>query len=267
MTVLTWDDTGERIYQTGVDRGVLFLQEGTAVPWNGLIGIEDSSKSESKSIYLDGVKYLEIVTPGDFAGKLKAFTYPDEFDSVNGIGTVVEGFEVYEQPPKSFNLSYRSRIGNDIAGMDYGYKIHILYNVIANPDTYSFDTLDDSGGKPVEFGWTLTGVPEKVDRHRPAVHITIDSTKTPPEILTLIENQLYGTSSMSPTLPTIQQISEYFGYLGALIIVDNGDGTWTAIDESNGYIIMLNDTTFQIENADAEFTVYPEYQISSTNIA
>jgi hypothetical protein len=266
MTALAWDQTGERIYQSGIDRGVLYLQEGLAVPWNGLISIEESTATEIKSFYLDGVKYLETLAPKDFSAKLKAFTYPDEFDSVNGIVSVVPGFDAYDQPSKSFNLSYRTKIGDDVDGIEHGYKIHILYNVIANPDPYSFNTLSDSGIQPVEFGWTLTGTPPAMSDFRPTVHVSIDSTETPPEVLEILENQLYGTITSAPSLPTFQQISEYFGYLGALIIIDNGDGSWTAIDESNGYIIMLDETTFQIENANAEFTVYPEYQISSTNV-
>lgn len=263
---LVWDEVGKRFYQAGIDRGVLYLQDGTVVPWNGLTGVEESSDSEVKSVYLDGVKYLEILTPGDFSAKLTAFTYPDEFDSVNGIATVVPGFELYEQPPKSFNLSYRSQIGNDIDGSEYGYKIHIFYNVIANPESYAFATSDDSGVKPIEFGWTLTGTPPKIGTFRPTVHITVDSTKTPPDILKMVEDKLYGTVLSSPSLPTIQDIAEYFGYLGALIIVDHGDGTWTAIDESNGYISMLDSTTFFIDNADVTYLDAVTYTISSTNV-
>lgn len=253
MAVLIWDDVGEKIFQSGVDRGVLFLHDRPAVAWNGLTSVEESSDGELKSYYLDGVKYLENLTPRDYIGQLKAFTYPDEFDSVNGIGTVVEGFEVYEQPPKSFNLSYRTRIGNDIDGEAHGYKIHILYNVIARPESSAYATTDDSGVKPVEFGWSLTGTPPNFDRFRPAVHIAINSLKTPPAILTILENQLYGTAFSEPSLPTIEQIRDMFGYLGALIIVDHGDGTWTAIDESNAYITMISDTIFQIDHADAEY--------------
>jgi hypothetical protein len=267
VTILTWDDVGERIFQSGVDRGVLYLQDGTVVAWNGLTSVEESSSGELKSFYIDGVKYLENLTSRDYVGHLKAFTYPDEFDSVNGIATVVEGFEAYEQPSKSFNLSYRTRIGNDFDGTDYGYKIHILYNVLAQPDSYAYATSDDSGAKPIEFGWTLTGTPPKIDRFRPTVHVAIDSTKTPPDVLQILENQMYGTDTSPPKLPTFQEIEEYFGYLGALIIIDHGDGTWTAIDESNGYITMLDSTTFFIDHADVTYLDPDTYQISSTNVA
>lgn len=266
MTALTWDKIGERVYQTGVDHGVLFLHGQSGVVWNGLIDVEESSASEIKAYHLDGVKYLEVMSPTDFAGKLKAFTYPDEFDTVNGIGHVNEGFSLYDQPHKSFNLSYRTRIGNDIDGLDHGYKIHILYNVLAKPEVFSFDTLKESAVTPIEFTWGLTGTPAKLDGFRPTVHISIDSTKTDPIILELIENQLYGTEFSDASLPTILQLADYFGYLGALIIVDHNDGTWSAIDESDTYITMLNTTTFWIENADAVYLDSDTYTISSTNV-
>ena len=108
MATLVWDKVGERVYQTGVDHGVLYLHDGTVAVWNGLTNVEESSDSELKSFYLDGVKYLENLIPGDFVGKLTAFTYPDEFDSVNGIGRSSPGLSYHNQPSKSFNLSYRT---------------------------------------------------------------------------------------------------------------------------------------------------------------
>ena len=266
MAVLTWDNIGERIYQTGIDHGVLYLHDGTVVPWNGLVDVEESSDQELKSFFLDGVKYLENLSPGDFLGKLKAFTYPDEFDQVNGIAKVAPGLAYYDQPPKSFNLSYRTKIGNDIEGTEFGYKIHILYNVIANPDSYAYTTDKDSGVQPIEFGWSLTGTPPKAIGARPTVHVSIDSRQTPPDILRLVEDKLYGTDTSPPSLPSITEIGEYFGYLGALIIVDHGDGSWSAIDESDTYITMVDDTTFQIVGADATFSDPDTYDISSTNV-
>jgi hypothetical protein len=265
MTTLVWDKTGERIYQTGVDRGVLYLHDGTAVVWNGLTSIEDTGASTLTSYYLDGVKYLDTLTPGDFTGKLKAFTYPEEFDSVNGIVTVAPGLVYHDQPSKSFDLSYRTRVGNDLDDVDYGYKIHLLYNLVANPETYVVSSLTGSVSAPVEFAWTLTGTPPALDRFRPTVHITIDSFDTPPDLLESLENILYGTADSDPSLPSILQIADLFGYVGALIIVDHGDGTWSAIDESGTFISMTNDTQFQIDNADATYLDATTYQISTTN--
>jgi hypothetical protein len=265
MTALVWDQTGERTFQTGVDRGVLFLHDGTAVVWNGLTGVEEDTTSDLKEFHLDGVKYLQNLIPGDFEGKLKAFTYPDEFDSVNGIGSVSPGLDYHDQPSKSFNLSYRTRLGDDLAGVEHGYKIHILYNLMAKADAYSFETLDDSATL-VEFSWSLTGTPVKVENFRPTCHVSIDSVQTPPELLAILESTLYGTEESNPRLPTIQELAEYFGYLGALIIIDHGDGTWSAVDESDTYITMLDDTTFQIDDADATYLDATTYEISSTNV-
>lgn len=264
---IVWDNLGERFSQSGIDRGVLYLSDGIAVPWNGLIGIEDSSASELKSYYLEGVKYLENLTPGDFVGKLKAYTYPNEFESVSGVVEASPGLSYHEQPPKSFSLSYRTKLNNDILGDDYGYKIHILYNVIANPDTFGFETLSDSGLQAVEFGWTLTGTPQQIKKFRPTVHISIDSTKIPSELLQIIENILYGSDTTDASVPSIQAMSEIFGNLGSLVIIDYGDGTWSAIDmtELGSYITMLDDTTFQITNADAVLINAVTYTISSTN--
>jgi hypothetical protein len=265
MTALVWDEVGKRTYQTGVDHGVLYLHDGIVAAWNGLVDIEESPSAELKSFFLDGVKYLENLSPSDFLGKLKAFTYPDEFDSVNGIAHVAPGLAYYDQPPKSFNLSYRTKVGNDVEGEEYGYKIHILYNILANPDPYAFMTLQDSV-QPIEFGWTLTGTPQKINKFRPTVHVSIDSRTTPPEILKIVEGKLYGTPTNPPSLPPITEINEYFGYLGALLIIDYGDGSWAALDESDNYINMLNDTTFEIVGADAIYLDPSTYEISSTNI-
>lgn len=263
MAVLAWDEVGDRIYHVGIDRGVLYLHDGTVAPWNGLTGVEEGSTSEVKSFYFEGVKYLENFIPGDFEGKLKALTYPEEFDKVNGISGLAPGLDVYDQPASSFSLSYRTKIGNDVSP-DHGYKIHILYNVIANPDAVSFDTME-SEAQPTEFGWSLSGTPIRLKGLRPTVHISIDSTKTPPEVMQILENQLYGTDSVGPSLPSISEVAGYFGYLGELIIIDHGDGSWTAIDGSDTYITMLNATTFQIDNVDPTYLDADTYEISSTS--
>jgi len=263
MTVLAWDGIGDRVYQIGIDRGVLYLQNGEAVPWNGLTGVEEGSNSEVKSFHLEGTKFLQNLILGDYEGKLKAFTYPEEFDQVQGTSKISPGFDIYDQPVHSFSLSYRTLIGNDLSS-DYGYKIHILYDVIAKPDTVSFDTLDDSGAQAVEFSWSLTGTPSRLLGFRPTVHVALDSTQTPPEVMQVLEELLYGTEDSDPRLPPLTEIAGYFGYLGILIIVDNGDGTWTAIDGADNYVSMLDDTTFQIINADATYLDEDTYTISTS---
>lgn len=264
MAALKWDQIGEKTYQAGIDRGVLYPQDGPAVPWNGLVGMDESPKSELKVYYLDGVKYLENLSPGEFQGKLSAITYPEEFDEVTGLATVTPGLIFHEQQPKSFGLSYRTLVGNDLSGTEYGYKIHILYNLLADPDTRSFKTLSNVSN-PIEFVWNLTGTPPKINKFRPTVHVVIDSLKTPIDVMALIEARLYGSENLSAGLPSIQEVAEYFGFLGALLIIDNGDGSWTALDESDTYITMIDDTTFRIDNVNGT-VVGDTYTISSTNV-
>lgn len=219
MAVLEFDKIGERIYQTGVDRGILYIDD-LIVPWNGLISVEESSNPELKSFYLDGVKYLENLAPGDFLGQIKAYTYPDEFNLVNGIVnpvgfdlvTPIAGLSYHDQPSKSFNLSYRTKLGNDVEGTELGYRIHILYNLIAVPDSMAFETIQDEGISPIEFGWSLSGTPIKINGFRPTVHISMDSTKTPEGTWTLIEEMLYGSVENDPIFPSIAAIS--LRYLG-----------------------------------------------------
>lgn len=264
---LAWDQVGERRYETGVDHGVLYLHDGRVEVWNGLTSVEESSDTEIKDYYLDGVKYLEVFTPGDFSGKLKAITYPEIFDSINGVVSLNPGFAYYNQPAKSFDLSYRTKKGNDLDGIDHGYKIHILYNVFANPDASTFNTIGESV-EPVEFAWTLTGTPPVIKGVgiKPTVHVSLDSVTTPPDVLRILEAQLYGTDLSNASLPSLQEIAEYFGYVGALIVIDHRDGTWSAIDEADTYITMLDPTTFEIDNADATYLDADTYEIQSTNV-
>lgn len=262
MTVLEWDKIGDRIYQTGIDRGVLYLKDGTSVPWNGLTSVEDASNSELKSYYLDGVKILDHVTPGDFEGKLKAITYPEEFEQVVGSETIDAGLIYYNQPFKSFNLSYRTKVGNDLEGPDYGYKIHLFYNLIANPDSVSYESLNDKSSSS-EFSWTLSGVPPIISGHKPTAHVSIDSTQVSSEIIEIIEAVLYGTNDTDPHFPTFSELREYYT-ADDLTIIDHGDGTWTAVDLGNDYITMIDGTTFQIDHSDATYSDTVTYEISNT---
>lgn len=267
MTVIEWDKIGDRRYQTGVDHGVLYLKDGTSVPWNGLTQIEDGSSPELKSYYLDGIKILDHVTPGDYSGKLSAFTYPEEFEQCLGNDQIHSGLTFYEQKSKRFNLSYRTKISNDL-DPEYGYKIHLLFNLMATPDAQKIQTLDNSPSAG-EMTWTLSGTPEyqTIDGIRPPVHISVDSINARPDLLAELEDILYGTDSTEARFPTVLELRIMFGDVGGLYIVDNGDGTWTAIDSSDEFITMLDPGTFEIDHSDAAFTDPPyntTYTISDT---
>lgn len=269
MTTLEWDKSGEHFFTAGVDRGVLLVHGDSPVAWNGLTSVEDGSDAERKAYYLDGIKYLESVVYGDYAGKLSAFTYPDEFEKVLGNAEITDGLFLHEQPiTKQFNLSYRNRIGNDIEGEAFGYRIHLLYNLVAVPDSVSYGSLSDQVAAEA-FSWTITGTPASTGpaihaRYKPTTHISIDSTKADPDSLQLLENLLYGTDTANPQFPTIYEVRAIFGEVGGLLIIDNGDGTWTAVDSSDDYISMIDADTFQIDFADVTYLDPDTYTITDT---
>lgn len=266
MTVLEWDKAGERLYQTGVDRGVLYLKDGRIVPWNGLTSVDDGNNAELNSYYLDGVKILDHVTPGDFVGKLSAFTYPDEFDEVIGAPQIAPGLTFYEQRSKSFDLSWRTRIGSDLEE-DHGYKINLLYNVMAIPEAHSFQSIQENIEAP-EFSWGLSATPPigTIDGIRPTSHVSVDSRNAPEALFQQLEDILYGTPATNPRFPSILELRVIFGEIGGLYIINNGDGTWTAIDSSDDFVSMLDSETFQIDHADATYLDADTYQITDTPI-
>lgn len=203
MTALVWDQSGEKEFEVGIDRGVLYLPDGTGVAWNGLTGFDDATDSELKEYWIDGRKYLAQLTPGEFSGTLTALTYPEEFDSVNGSAVVEPGLIYHDQPAKSFGLSYRTRIGDDLIGWEKGYTIHLLYNVLARPSGFVHSTIGDTVD-PIEFSWTLSAKPVEISGYRPTARVSIKSTQA---TLTSLEEALYGTSSSAPRLPTIDELA------------------------------------------------------------
>lgn len=265
MTALLWDQVGDRTYQTGVDRGVLYLPGDTAVAWNGLTAIEEKVSRDVNSYYLDGVKYLEHQLPGDFSGSLKAFTYPDEFDLVNGIENDGNGLFVHDQKPMSFGLSYRTLLGDDVSGTNRGYKIHLLYNLMAVPDGSSFGSVDDQAA-PISFGWTLSGTPPATLGYRPTSHLSLDSTKMDSDLLAIFEDTLYGSAGTKPMLPSFPEVLALIQEWGSIVVTtDNGDGTWSASGHPSD-VKMLDDTTFEITRANATYSDPDTYQISSTEV-
>ena len=202
MTVLVWDQAGARRYESGIDRGVLYLPDGSAVPWNGLTSVTEGRAREVKSYYMDGVKYLDRHVPGSYSAKLQAFTYPDELESLLGNTEFVPGVVVHDQRAKLFNLSYRTLVGNDLEGMDHGYKIHIVYNVMASPSDFTYNSL--SADQSAEtFEWDLTGTPNLMFGIRPTSHISLDSRKIDPAMLDTLEEILYGSVGTEPNLPNL----------------------------------------------------------------
>lgn len=201
MTALEWDRIGERFFETGVDRGVLFTVDGAAVPWNGLTNISENSTGEVKSFWVDGVKYLDHHVPGSYSAKLEAFTYPPILDELTGTVLYAPGVYLYDQKAKLFHLSYRTRIGNDL-DQELGYKIHVIYNVLAMASSSGMSTLGDNV-EPAKFSWDLTGTPQQMFGVRPTAHISVNSLGIDPDLLETIEGLLYGTADADPALPAM----------------------------------------------------------------
>jgi len=192
MTRLLWDQIGHRLYEAGIDRGVLYLEDTTGVSWNGLTSVEeDTSEETSEPIYFDGMKQLDEQAYGDFTATLKALTYPDEFLEYEGLASLGGGLYVDDQDSKLFGLSYRTLVGNDLEGTDFGYRLHLVYNLTAVPDSNSFGTVTATTDL-TEFSWKLTSVPVLIEGYRPTAHVILDSRFLPSDILETIENILYG---------------------------------------------------------------------------
>lgn len=260
MTKLAWANLGSRHYETGIDRGVLYI-DGVATPWNGLSGFEDQTIDESEPRYADGNQWLEFVSPGDFKGRLSAITYPDAFMPCEGV-VVDRGVNVEANTPKIFNLCYRSLIGNDLAGTDFAYKIHILYNLTAVPSSKSYETITTSG-QITDFTWDISGIPVQASTYAPTCHAIFDSRELTGSFLSDLENLLYGSASSSPSLPSLSDLISWVNNLPHLKITDNGDGTWSADDYDGTYVTMLDDTTFQVVSSSATIIDSNSYTVSS----
>lgn len=225
MAVLTWDNTGERFYETGVDRGVLYIPTNgvytTGYAWNGLTTVTESpSGAEPTAMYADNIKYLNLLSIEEFGGTIEAMTYPDEFGICDGTASPEAGVYVSQQKRQLFGLSYRSRLGNDVAADDFGYKLHLVYGALAAPSERAYSTINDTP-EAITFSWTFTTTPVAVTGYKPSALLTIDSSQIVPAKLVLIEDILYGTAQLSPRLPLPDEVME---------IVDNSQTVVTVLE-------------------------------------
>ena len=213
MAKIEWDKTGERLYETGVKNGVLYVQEGGAyqkgVAWNGLTAVTESpSGAEASPLYADDIKYLNLLSAEEFGATIEAYTYPDEFAACDGSVALADGVMIGQQARKAFGLCYRTTIGNDIDGNDHGYKLHIIYGALAAPSEKAYATINDSP-EATTFSWEITTTPVNVTGAKPTASITIDSTKATPEKLAALEDILYGKDgepANEPRLPLPDEI-------------------------------------------------------------
>lgn len=213
MAKIVWDKTGERLYETGVKNGVLYVQEGSAYPkgvaWNGLTAVTESpSGAEATPLYADDIKYLNLLSTEEFGATIEAYTYPDEFAACDGSAALVDGVMIGQQARKTFGLCYRTTIGNDTEGNDHGYKLHIIYGALAAPSEKAYATINDSP-EAITFSWEVTTTPVNVTGAKPTASITIDSTKVDPTKLAALEDILYGKNGEpgnEPRLPLPDEI-------------------------------------------------------------
>lgn len=262
MTSLLWDQIETRFYESGVDRGVLYLSDGKGIPWNGLISvIEKPSNGVGIPLYFDGIKYSDILPIPDYTMSLKAYTYPDEFLEFEGVVGGGNGLFVTNQTLKRFSLSYRTMI-KDSESNDLGYKLHILYNLLAIPSEKTYQTMS-TDANPIEFEWNITAIPDKISGFTPSSHLILDSRRMSPLLLSDVEATLYGTSANDAQLPDIATLTTFIDSWVIIRIIDNYDGTWTATGPDSLISIIASDT-FQIIQADAEYSDSDTYEITDT---
>lgn len=198
MAKIKWDETGEKIYETGVKNGVLYLpnesgQYVKGVAWNGLTAVTESpSGAESTPLYADDIKYVELFSAEEFGATLECYTYPDEFAECDGSAEVAPGVIIGQQNRKTFGLCYRTTLGNDVKGNEFGYKLHLIYGAKASPSEKSYSTINDSP-EAITFSYEITTTPVNVTGHKPTASLTINSTKVDPTKLQQLEAMLYGS--------------------------------------------------------------------------
>ena len=213
MAKLIFNNVGERLFETGVKNGVLYVMgdDGAyenGVVWNGLTAVTESpSGAETTPLYADDVKYVVIYAAEEFGATVEAYTYPEEFEQCDGSAAIADGITIGQQTRKSFGMCYKTSVGNDVQGQDYGYKIHIIYGAKAAPSEKSYSTINDSP-EAVTFSWELSTVPVPVEGHNPTATMVIDSTRVPAEKMALIEAKLYGSEEAEATLPLPNEILE-----------------------------------------------------------
>ena len=215
MAKIVWDQSGQRLYETGVKMGVLYVQDSSGaypkgVAWNGLTAVNETpSGAEATPLYADDIKYLNLRSAEDFGATIEAYMYPEEFEQCDGSAELAPGVKIGQQARNAFGLCYRTVLGNDIAGNDYGYKLHIIYGATAAPSEKSYATINDSP-EAITFSWEVNCTPVEVEGFKPTASLVIDSTKVDAEKLAALEAKLYGGESSEAMLPLPAEIAAIF---------------------------------------------------------
>ena len=213
MAKLVWDKTGDRLYETGVKNGVLYIPTAgvysKGVVWNGLTAVTESpSGAEATALYADDTKYLSLMSTEEFGATIEAYTYPDEFAACDGSAELADGVMIGQQKRSTFGLCYKTTIGNDTDGNDHGYKLHIIYGALAAPSEKAYASINDSP-EAITFSWEITTTPVNVTGAKPTASLVIDSTKADPSKLAALEDILYGKDgepASEPRLPLPDEI-------------------------------------------------------------
>ena len=211
MAKLVWDQTGERLYETGVKNCVLYIPTdgvySKGVAWNGITAVNESpSGAEPNPLYADDIKYLNLLSTEEFGASIEAYTYPDEFAQCDGSASIAKGVSIGQQTRKTFGLCYRTTLGNDTEGNDYGYKLHFIYGALAAPSEKAYATINDSP-EAITFSWEISTTPVEVTGYKPTASLTIDSTAADPTKLAALEDILYGTETEEARLPLPNEIA------------------------------------------------------------
>lgn len=213
MVALVWDEVGDRTYETGVDHGVLYTPDVSGdyvsgVAWNGLVSVQETpGGAESNPQYADNIKYLNLLSAETFAATIEAFTYPPEFNQHDGFGSNVAqpGLVIGQQNRKPFGLVYRTIYGNDVEANDFAYKLHLVYGCLASPSEKQYTTVNESP-EPITFSWEVTTTPVPMTGYKATSLLVVDSATADPAALVLLETQLFGGTSVTPNLPTPNEV-------------------------------------------------------------
>lgn len=260
MATIVWDQVGSRTYETGIDRGVIYLPNGVAVPWNGITSVTDKTERTNVPVYFDNTKVRSVGITGSYVGTLRAYTYPNELLELEGMSKHMNGLYFSTQRPQAFGLTYRTRIANDVNGVN-AYKIHIFSNVVVIPSEKVYNTLSDDPNL-VEFSWDLFAGVEDLPGYGPLSHFVVDSRTTASNILSNIEVRLYGNASVNPTFTTIRSL------LGAVAYTWNSDNFTISVilDETGDRFNIIDGTSGTSSGVHITASNATEYTLSNPGV-
>jgi hypothetical protein len=266
MTQIAWNAPGEKFFETGIDRGVLYVPGQDGVAWNGLVSVEENpSGGETQTYYIDGVKYLRKSTKEEYEATIEAYTYPDEFNACSGMAQLYQSqglFATQQQTRKTFGFSYRSLIGNDTAATDHAYKIHIIYNALAEPSKQKHQTIGENA-EVEPFSWDITTDTVPIAGLDNSAHIVIDTRLAWPWAVAAVEAVLYGTEDTAPRLPDPQELMDLFED-NAMVKVNLDEATGIiTIEGPDEAIQALSTTEYRITWPSVVFLDAVSFEISS----